>query len=234
MNVLVIDIGGTHVKFLATGQTQRRQFSSGETLTPQELVEKVREQTKDWSFDAVSIGFPGKVGKDGPSAEPENLGSGWVHFDFAAAFGKPVKVINDAAMQALGSYEGGRMLFLGLGTGLGSTLVADRVVIPLELGQLPYKPDGNVVSYLGREGFKSRGKDVWLRALRDIVPILRGAFVADYVVLGGGSVKEVDPLPEGMRRGGNENAFEGGFRLWETEVAHADEAPAAEVWRVVR
>jgi polyphosphate glucokinase len=177
-------------------------------------------------------GFPGAGWPERSTAEPENLGSGWVGFDFAAAFEVPVKVINDAALQALGSYDGGRMLFLGLGTGVGSTFLSARVIVPLELGQLPFR-DQTVVEYLGKKGLQSRGKQVWLQAVGEIVPILKEAFVADYVVLGGGHAELVDPLPPGTRRGSNDNAFEGGFRLWETQVAHVEHAPAPEVWRLV-
>ncbi len=232
MNVLVIDVGGTHVKLLAAGQKDSRCFDFGKGLTPEVLVRKVREQAGDWPYDAESLGYPGLVGEDGPTEEPENLGAGWVGFDFVAAFGEPVKIINDAAMQALGSYEGGRMLFLGLGTAVGSTLVAQKVVIPLELGQLPFH-DATLADHLGRAGLNRRGERAW-EAVGEAVGILKGAFAADHVVLGGGNADRVDPLPEGVRRGGNENAFEGGFRLWETEVTHLDrEDAAAEVWRVV-
>lgn len=233
MRILVIDIGGSNVKFLATGRSEARRFPSGEKLTPEELVKKIHEQTADWFYEVISLGLPGLVSKDGAAAEPGNLGEGWIGFDFNAAFGKPVKIINDAAMQALGAYDGGRMLFLGLGTGVGSTLIANRVIIPLELGELPYKPDGSLGDYLSKKGLREHGKEAWQRVVSEIVPILRGAFVADYVVLGGGNAAQVDPLPEGARRGGNEDAFTGGFRLWETEVAHADHAPAPEIWRVV-
>ena len=234
VKVLVIDIGGTHLKALATGQTESRRIPSGKKLKPDPMVEKVLELTKDWEYEAVSLGYPGLVGPDGPREEPANLGTGWVGFDFATAFGRPVKVINDAAMQALGSYDGGRMLFLGLGTSLGSTLVTGKVIVPLELGQLPYGADGSVGDYLSRESLRRRGKEKWLRAVRDLVPVLKEAFTADYVVLGGGNAEKVKPLPEGVRRGGNENAFTGGFRLWETAVAPLDHAPSAyEVWKVV-
>ena len=230
MNVLVIDVGGTHVKLLAAGQKDSRRFDFGKGLTPEVLVRKVREQAGDWPYDAESLGYPGLVGKDGPTEEPENLGAGWV--GFVAAFGKPVKIINDAAMQALGSYEGGRMLFLGLGTAVGSTLVAQKVVIPLALGQLPFH-DATLADHLGPRASTAAASAAW-EAVGEAVGILKGAFAADHVVLGGGNADRVNPLPEGVRRGGNENAFEGGFRLWETEVTHLDrEDAAAEVWRVV-
>jgi polyphosphate glucokinase len=231
MKILVLDVGGTHVKMLATGRHKKREFSSGKELTARQMVEQVLALTKDWDYEAVSLGFPGLVGHDGPRAEPVNLGPGWVGFDFAAAFGRPVKILNDAAMQALGSYAGGRMLFLGLGTSLGSALIAANVIVPLELGQLPY-PEGELRKTLGDEGLERLGREKWQRALAEAVRTLKGAFVADYVVLGGGNAKKVDPLPEGTRLGGNENAFEGGFRLWETVVAPLDGPPSA-VWTVV-
>jgi polyphosphate glucokinase len=232
MKVLVIDVGGTHVKFLASGQSEARRFDSSKRLGPERLVEKVLEMTKDWVYERVALGYPGPVGPAGPKTDPVNLGPGWVGFDFQAAFARPVKVSNDAAMQALGSYEGGRMLFLSLGTALGSTLVSGKVLIPLELGQLPYH-EANLVHYLGREGLKRSGEEKWTKALGEVVPSLKGAFDADEVVLGGGNARKVKPLPEGARLGGNENAFRGGFRLWETAVAPPDTAAAHEVWRVV-
>lgn len=178
----------------------------------------------------MSLGFPGLVGKAGPLSEPENLGVG---FDFARAFGRPVKVMNDAAMQALGSYRGGRMVFVGLGTGVGTTLIADKVIVPLEIGQMPYR-DASIADYLGKEGFEKYGEEKWSEAVVEVVKILKGAFVADHVVLGGGRAELIGSLPEGVLRGNNEKASDGGFRLWEAEVAHADQAPGPEVWRVVR
>jgi predicted NBD/HSP70 family sugar kinase len=233
MKVLVIDIGGTHVKLLATGQKQPRSFDSGKDLTPDELVRMVRREAQDWDYNAVSLGYPGLVTKMGPKAEATNLGPGWVGFDFAAAFGKPVKIINDAAMQALGSCEGGRMLFLGLGTAVGSALVVQKVVIPLELGLLPFR-DATLVAYLGREARQRHGSRAWQQAVEEAVGVLKNAFPVDYIVLGGGGARHLDPVPEGARRGGNALAFEGGFRVWETEVAHLDHRDAAsEVWRVI-
>jgi polyphosphate glucokinase len=221
MKLLVIDIGGTHVKMLASDQTEARCFDSDRNLAPNEFIEKARNLAQGWAYDAVSLGFPGLVGKDGPRAEPRNLGKGWVGFDFAAAFGKPVKVINDAAMQALGSYEGERMLFLGLGTSVGSTLIADGVIVPMELGQLSFR-DATVVAYLSKDGLEKRGKAEWNRAVSEVGNNLKKAFAADYLVLGGGHAELVETLPEGTRRGSNENAFEGGFRMWQ----HKD-------WKVV-
>ncbi len=229
MNVLVIDIGGTGVKMLATGHTKRRRFDSGEHLTPAHLLDGVREHTKDWEFDAVSVGYPGRVGPGGPLDEPGNLSAGWVGFDYEAAFGKPVRFLNDAAMQALGAYTGGRMLFLGLGTGLGSALVADKVVVPLELGRLSFggEPLGD---RLGKKGFE-RDKRQWVADVTVIGEELRDALEADGIVFGGGNAKELDPLPEKSRRGGNEDAFAGGFKLWaESVIAHG---PPPRAWRVV-
>jgi hypothetical protein len=218
--ILAIDIGGTKVKALATGQTEPRKIPSGRTMTPSKMVEEIRAVTQDWSYEVVSIGYPGLVGESGARSEAQNLGSGWVGFDFAAAFGLPVRIINDAAMQALGSYEGGRMLFLGLGTGLGSTLIADNVVVTLELGNIPYSDGRTLAEVLGRRGFRRLGKKVWRRIVADVVPALMGAFVADYVMLGGGNSKEIRQLPPGARMGHNLTAFRGGYRLW-----HLDDVP---------
>jgi polyphosphate glucokinase len=233
MDVLVIDIGGSHVKLMASGAAEPRRFDSAPTLTPFELVARVVESASDWHWDVISLGYPGAVDKDGPTAEPGNLGNGWVHFDFERTFGKPVRVINDAVMQALGGYDGGRMLFLGLGTGLGSALVTEHVVIPLELGCLPAADGSTVGERLGRAGRESYGHEAWLEAVQKTTRVLREVFAADYIVLGGGNAEHVDPLPEGTRRGGNDDAFRGGFRLWEELVEPHDRHPAP-VWRVVR
>lgn len=230
-SVLVVDVGGTHVKMLATGQTEPRRFTSGRDLTPAALVDAVRRLTSGWTFDAIALGYPGATDAHAPAGEPGNLGGGWTGFDFTRAFGCPVRIVNDAVMQALGGYDGGRMLFLGLGTGLGSALVSERVVIRLELGCLPYSRSQTLSERLGRAGLERDGRDLWLRALHEITPQLREAFAADYVVLGGGNAKKVDPLPAGARRGGNEDAFAGGFRLWEECVEPHDASLAA--WRVV-
>jgi polyphosphate glucokinase len=214
MNVLVIDIGGTHVKVLATGQQEPREFASGPKLTPEEMADGVKKVARGWKYDVVSIGYPGVVLHGCPIAEPHNLGKGWVHFDYQAAFGRPVKVINDAAMQALGSYRGGKMLFLGLGTGLGSTLIADGIVEPMELGHLPYKK-GTYEEYVGQHGLERWGKAKWRRHVADVVARLAAALEPDDVVLGGGNVNKLKELPPGCRAGDNSNAFVGGFRLWE-------------------
>jgi polyphosphate glucokinase len=211
--VLVIDVGGTSVKILATGQTESRSFRSGPKLTPRLMVSRVSKLAADWTYDAISIGYPGPVLGGRPAAEPVNLGRGWVGFDFEHAFGLPVKVINDAAMQALGSYKGGKMLFLGLGTGLGTALVVDGVVKPMELGHLPYK-NGTYENYVGRAGLERDGKSKWRRHVVDVIERLMAALQPDETVVGGGNVKRIDALPAGCRAGENANAFLGGFRLW--------------------
>lgn len=213
--LLAIDIGGTKLKILATGHAEPRKLPSGKKLTPAKMVEAVTELAKDWDYEAISLGYPGLVGSNGPRSEPGNLGPGWVGFDFGAAFGKPVRIINDAAMQALGSYEGGRMLFLGLGTGLGSALIANRVVIPLELGQLPHAERQSLGEFLGRANLKVVGKKVWREALMSIIPTFMGAFAVDDLVIGGGNSKLLRDLPAGARIGHNLTAFRGGFRLWQ-------------------
>jgi polyphosphate glucokinase len=215
-NVLVVDIGGTSVKILATGQSERRSFPSGPTLTPKRTVSQVKQLAGDWKYDVVSIGYPGPVLRGRPVAEPYNLGRGWVGFDFVAAFGCSVKLINDAAMQALGSYKGGKMLFLGLGTGLGSTMIVDGIVEPMELGHLPYKK-GTYEDYIGRAGLERHGKKKWRRHVADVVARLIAALEPDDTVLGGGNVKKLEVLPAHCRAGDNANAFRGGFRLWEEE-----------------
>ena len=214
MNVLVVDVGGNHVKILATGQKQSREFPSGPTLTAKQMVAGVKKLARGWKYDAVSIGYPGPVIRNRLLAEPHNLGRGWMGYDFKAAFKRPVKVVNDAAMQALGSYRRGKMLFLGLGTGLGSTLIADGIVEPMELGHLPYKK-GTYEDYVGMRGLQKRGKKKWRRNVADVVTRLVTALEPDDVVIGGGNVKKLKQLPKGCRMGDNANAFRGGFRLWE-------------------
>ena len=211
--VLVIDVGGTHVKVLATGQNEPREIPSDPKLTPGRMVAQVKRLVKDWEYDAVSIGYPGPVIHGRPLREPHNLGSGWVGFDFHKAFGHPVKIINDAAMQALGSYQGGRMLFLGLGTGLGSAMVVDGLMEPMELAHLPYKSK-TYEDYVGVHGLKRLGKKKWRRKVAEIVEQLKDALEVEYVVLGGGNCHKLKDLPPGARLGDNQNAFLGGFRLW--------------------
>jgi polyphosphate glucokinase len=212
--VLVIDVGGTHVKVLATGQDAKREFVSGPTLTPKRMVAKLRQLVADWEFDVISIGYPGPVVRNRPIAEPWNLGKGWAGFDFEAAFKRPVKVVNDAAMQALGSYRGGKMLFLGLGTGLGSAMVVDGLIEPMELGHLPYRK-ATFEDYVGIRGLEKRGKKKWRRYVADVVERLITALEPTDVVLGGGNVHRLKTLPPRCRAGDNTNAFRGGFRLWE-------------------
>jgi len=223
--ILTVDIGGTNVKILATGQTEPRKYRSRKNLTPTRMVEVVLEMAEGWEYEAITIGYPGLVGDHGPSSEPGNLGSGWVGFDFPTALGCPVRIINDAAMQALGSYEGGRMLFLGLGTGLGSALITQQTILTLELGQLIYEGKKTLGEALSRQGMKRSGKTVWRQTVIDIVPSLMKAFLADSVVLGGGNAKNMKELPHGVRLGHNLTAFRGGFRLWNMEIT---QPPAAD------
>jgi polyphosphate glucokinase len=216
--VLVVDVGGTSVKILATGQSEHRSFPSGPTLHPKRMVSGVKKLAGDWMYDVVSIGYPGPVFRGRPIVEPHNLAHGWVGFDFLAAFGHPVKVVNDAAMQALGSYKGGKMLFLGLGTGLGSTMIVEGIVEPMELGHLPYKK-GTYEDYVGSAGLERHGKKKWRRHVADVVTHFIAALEPDDTVLGGGNVKKLKALPPRCRAGNNANAFRGGFRLWEAENA---------------
>jgi polyphosphate glucokinase len=214
MNVLAIDIGGTHVKILATGQKNPREFPSGPTLTPARMAAGVRQLAGDWKYDAVAIGYPGIVLHDRPVTEPHNLAPGWVGFDYRKAFGRPVRIINDAAMQALGSYRGGKMLFLGLGTGLGTAMIVDGIIEPMELAHLPYKK-ATYEDYVGQRGLEKLGKKKWRQHVADVVARLAAALEPDDIVLGGGNVRKLKELPKGCRMGDNANAFVGGFRLWE-------------------
>jgi polyphosphate glucokinase len=217
-HVLAIDIGGTHVKLLATGQKTVRKFPSGPKLTAREMVNQVKEAVKDWEYAVISIGYPGPVVQGRPINEPFNLAPGWVKFDYHKAFGKPVKIINDAAMQALGSYKKGRMLFLGLGTGLGSAMIVDGVLQPMELAHLPYKKGRTYEDYLGKRGLDRMGTKKWQKNVFYVVAQLRQAVQADDVVLGGGNAKQLSQLPAGVRLGSNSNAFLGGFRMWQDET----------------
>jgi hypothetical protein len=225
--ILVVDVGGNNIKCALSTSEERRKTPSGPTLTAAAMVEATKALCADWAYDVVSVGVPGPVTGDRVTREPVNLGGGWVGFDFAAAFGRPTRVLNDAAMQALGSYEGGRMLFLGLGTGLGNTLIADGVVIAMELAHLPYKRKRTFEDYVGQRGLKRLGRKRWCKAVHDVFHRLQEALVADYVVVGGGNAKLLDPLPEGCRRGDNSNAFAGGIRLWEGATATVPGSPAA-------
>ncbi len=213
--VLVVDVGGTHVKMRIGTRGAVREFESGRKLRAQVMLERVRKMTADWKYDVVSVGFPGVVMHGKIAAEPHNLGTGWVGLDFQKGFGKPVRVINDAAMQALGSYRGGRMLFLGLGTGLGVTLIVDGVVEPMEIGHMPYRHGRSYEEYVGERGYQRLGARKWRKVVAQVVEQLRSVLEAEYVVLGGGNVRKLKHLPPAARRGDNRNAFIGGVRLWE-------------------
>ena len=215
LKVLVIDIGGTNVKMLATGQKERRRYPSGPTMTPRRMVRVVKKLVRDWKFDCVSLGFPGPIINQCPLREPHNLGGGWMGFNFRKAFGYPVRIINDAAMQALGSYKGGRMLFLGLGTGLGAAMIVDGMLEPMELAHLVYKDGKTYEDYLGLRGLERSGKKKWRKHVATIMKKLKIALKADYVVLGGGNNKKLKKLPLGTRLGSNANAFAGGFHMWQ-------------------
>jgi polyphosphate glucokinase len=225
MKVLVVDVGGTNLKVLASGQDTPRKVPSGPTLTPRRMVAAAKKLAQGWEYDVVSIGYPGLVLRGRPMAEPRNLGRGWVGFNFAAAFGCPVRLINDATMQALGSYQSGTMLFLGLGTGLGATMIADGVLEPMELAHLPYKK-GTYEDYVGLRGLEKRGKKKWSRDVADVVQRLFMALEPDEIVLGGGNVKKLKELPAHCRAGANANAFLGGFRLWDDAGPMARSAQA--------
>ncbi len=224
MNVLALDVGGTNVKLLATGHEARRKFPSGSKMTAKQMVNEARRVAADWKYDAVAIGYPGPVLDGRILAEPHNLGKGWVGFNFEKAFGRPVKIINDAAMQALGSYKGGRMLFLGLGTGLGSAMIINGSLLPMELAHLPYRK-GTYEDYVGLRGMKKYGKKKWRHYVADVVDKLAAALEPNDIVLGGGNTKLLKVLPPKCRAGDNRNAFRGAFRLW----AEAGETPATPV-----
>jgi polyphosphate glucokinase len=215
MRVLAIDIGGTHVKILATGQSEKRAIDSSPELTARDMVAGVKKLAQGWDYDAVSIGFPGPVMHNKPVLEPHNLGRGWVGFDYEGAFGKPVRILNDAAMQALGSYKGGRMLFLGLGTGLGSAMVIDGRIEPMEIAHLPYKKGRTFEDYVGLRGLERLGKKKWREEVAEVVERFRTALQPEYIVLGGGNAKKLKELPQNCELGDNANAFTGGFRMWE-------------------
>jgi polyphosphate glucokinase len=218
MKTLVVDVGGTHVKMLVSGKRVPVKIDSGPEMTPRRMIADVAKATEGWSYDRVSIGFPGPVKNDRPLHEPWNLGTGWVGFNFGRAFGKPVKLINDAAMQALGSYEGGNMLFLGLGTGLGSTLVHAGVLIPLELAHLPYRDGKSYEAWVGNAGYEELGKKRWRKQVLEVADLFIAALQVDYVVLGGGNARHMKELPKYVRLGSNANAFKGGFRMWDVST----------------
>jgi predicted NBD/HSP70 family sugar kinase len=214
MSTLVIDVGGTNIKMLASGRRQIVKIPSGRKMTARKMVQLVRGAANGWKYSRISLGYPGAVMHGKPVSEPRNLGQGWVGFNFARAFGCPVRVVNDAAMQALGSYKGGRMLFLGLGTGLGSALIVDGILEPMELAHLPYKKGRTYEEYVGSAGLKRCGKKKWRRHVVDVTKRFKAALEADYVVLGGGNARLLRKLPTGVRLGSNQHAFVGGFRLW--------------------
>jgi polyphosphate glucokinase len=224
MTVLAIDVGGTHVKVLAEGKRVPIKIPSGPTMTPDVMVASVLKATQDWKYDRIAMGYPAPVIHNKPVLEPHNLGPGWVGFEYQTAFGKPLRMINDAAMQALGSYRGGRMLFLGIGTGLGSALVIEGIVQPMELAHLPYRKKLTYEDYVGRRGLERLGKRRWRERVLDVIDRLAAALIVDYVVLGGGNAKLLKTLPKGVELGANDNAFLGGFKLWqERQGAHTHE-----------
>jgi predicted NBD/HSP70 family sugar kinase len=227
VKILVVDVGGNNVKLLATGRREARRVPSGPTLTAARMAAAVRKAAADWAYDAVSIGFPGPVHQGHPAQEPVNLGGGWVRFDYAKAFGRPVRIVNDAVMQALGSYRGGRMLFLGLGTGLGAALVVEGHLQPLEIAHLPYRSGKTYEELLGKRAQDRMGKKRWRRMVAEIVPRLYDAFQVDEVVIGGGNAKQLKELPRGARLGDNANAFSGGFRMWEAATKRRKRAALA-------
>ncbi len=216
MRILVVDIGGTHVKLMVTGRRGRVKFESGPSMTPTQMMRLLRTVTGDWDYDTVSIGYPGVARHDTPQREPHNLGRGWVGFDFARAFGRPLRLINDAAMQALGGYAGGRMLFLGMGTGLGAALVVDGMLAPLELGHLPRTTKHDYEHFVGEAARRRLGDHKWRREVREVMITFREAFLPDYIMLGGGNAIRLKRLPPGTRRSGKNDAFLGGSRLWQT------------------
>jgi polyphosphate glucokinase len=216
--ILSVDVGGSHVKVMTDKSRVKREFESGPDLSAKDMVKRVVELTKDWSYDVVSVGYPGPVVRDRPTKEPYNLGPGWKGFDFARAFGCPTKAVNDALMQALGSYENGKMLFLGLGTGLGSAMIVDGALVPMELGHLPYRKGKCFEDFVGEAGLKRHGKKKWARYVDDVVGRLVAALEPEYVILGGGNADKLRALPVKSRLGSNGNAFLGGFRLWRAKA----------------
>lgn len=230
MEVLVIDIGGTSVKLWHTAHEEHRKFASGKNLTPEKMIGEIKELAAEWQWEAVALGLPCRVSNGRPVEDPQNLGPGWVGFNFASAFGQPVRIMNDAALQALGSYDGGRMLFLGLGTAVGSAYIAEHLILSLDLGRMMYG-DQRLSELLGDEGFESLGPKKWQAVVHDVLPALKHAMMADYVVLGGGSVKKIDQLPDGTRRGHNRTVVEGGRKLFEELPDPAEKSSAQ--WLVI-
>ncbi|MFZ4698117.1 MAG: ROK family protein [Phycisphaerales bacterium] len=220
-STLAIDIGGTHVKIRIPSEMEKREFESGPTLTPKQMVDGVKKLSTGWKFDSITIGLPAPIRNNKPVKNPANLGPGWMDFDYDADFGVPVKIINDAAMQAVGSYKAGRMLFLGLGTGLGSCLIVDHSIVPLELAHMPYRKGKTFEDFVGLRGLKKLGKKRWRKQVSDVCDILYAALLPDEIVIGGGNVKNLKELPDHCRAGDNANAFEGGFRLWQKDWASA-------------
>ncbi|TXI03189.1 MAG: ROK family protein [Rhizobium sp.] len=215
--VLAIDLGGSHVKVRLSSGSDRRAVASGTAMSAQKMVEAVQQLAAGWQYDVIGMGYPGPVANNKPALEPHNLGPGWKDFDFSAAFGKPVRLVNDAVMQAIGSYNGGNMLFLGLGTGLGSAMIVDHVCLPMELAHLPYKKDDTFEDFVGERGLVKYGKKKWRKSVEKVVGKLQAALLPHETVIGGGNVGKLDTLPEGCRAGENENAFLGGFRLWKDD-----------------
>ena len=230
MNVLVIDVGGSNVKTLATGHKTVRKMASGRKLTPSQMVAGVGDLARGWKYDVIALGIPSAVARNQPIGEPPNLGKGWVEFDYAAAFGRPVRIVNDAAMQALGAYEGGKMLFLGFGTGLGTTLICDGTIIAMELAHLPYKR-ATFEDYVGDVALKRDGKKKWRETVDDVIVRLTAALLPEDIVLGGGNARHIQHLPPLCRRGDNADAFTGGFRLWDDRGLRRDKAHVRTVQR---
>ncbi len=223
MRTLSVDIGGTHIKLLLEGEHERRAFPSGKEITPKGMMENIGAVSDGWSWDRVSIGLPAPIVDGKPILEPYNLGNGWVDFDYEAAFDCPTKLLNDAAMQALGSYEGGKMLFLGLGTGLGSAMVVEEnQILPMELGHMPYRKDRVFEDYLGEKYLEDKGHAKWKKHVFQAIEQLQNGLQPEYIVLGGGNTKHLKELPDGCRRGANKNAFLGGYRLWNKEATMPD------------
>ena len=232
MTILMIDIGGSNVKLMVSGEEEMRKFPSGRELTAQQMVDGVKAATSDWSFDAITLGFPGLVANGKLVREPLNLSGGWLHFDFAKAFERPVRIINDAALQALANYEGGRMLFVGFGTSVGASLIADDVIVPVELGLIPFSRRHTFMSRLTKEARRQNGQGRWQRDVNTAVTLLRDIFWPGDTVLGGGNAKYLDPLPEKCRRTANQEAIKGAVRLWEGADLHAE--PYGTTWRIQR